>query len=62
MTTKQKIMIGFIAAILFGIGYNVYLIYGGNSNTALLGGAVPSFIGVLIGYFLFLKKRNKKSD
>ena len=62
MTTKQKITIGIIAGILFGIGYNIFLIKIGIGNTALFGGSVPSLMGVLIGYYLFQRKGSKKSD
>lgn len=59
MTTKQKFTIGVIAAILFGIGYNLYSIKSGNTNTAILGGGVSSLLGVLSGYYFFRRKGNK---
>lgn len=62
MSTQKKVTIGLISAIIVGIGYNIYAIKSGNSNTALLGGIVPTAVGILIGFnmFQFKKHRNKE--
>lgn len=57
MTTNQKFTIGIIAIILFQIGFNIYSIKKGNTNTAILDGTAGSFLGGLIGYYLFCRKR-----
>jgi len=60
MTTRQKITIGLIAVILFGVGYNLFLIKNGNTNTAVFGGIVPSILGTLIGYNIPRKGSKEK--
>jgi hypothetical protein len=65
MTAKQKFTIGIIAIILFQIGFNIYSIKNGNTNTAILDGT--GLLGGLIGYYLIgrkigRKKSSKKND
>ena len=61
MTTKQKIAIAIIVGFLFEIGYNLYLIRNGNTNRAVFDGLAVPF-GMLIGYYLFGRKKNKESE
>ena len=62
MTTNQKFTIGIIAIILFQIGFNLYSIKNGNTNTAILDGTAGAFLGGLIGYYLFGRKRSSKKN
>lgn len=62
MSTQKKVTIGLISAIIVGIGYNIYAIKSGNSNTALLGGVVPTAVGVLIGFYLFQFNKHRRKQ
>jgi len=61
MTTKKRFIIAVIAASVFQIGYNIYLISNGDANRAVLDGSGAIF-GMLCGYFIFKREMNKKSE